>query len=1045
MISTKKTLEEERASILTHFESARGIIHLIQKENKINEIIKFEPSIPVLIWKLLHLPHYTICSPALKPVEGGNEDPLMVTVPFNISYYAGDRRFVAARGQQLSVNTLMHTNYFSRNDGLELRTNPSAIKTGHYRGVVDWLITQFNTDHADNIQLDPIKIYDQLSSHNSDWSGYHLQANQTTPDISIAAPQQSPEKITYRIIRELPFYNEFNNNFEVEMFMSSLNMAKQLENDKLGDATDYIDNIAHNLSAQLEELYTKHRLNLGNAYKYWVYSRNFGKELPNTLSAAERKIIDKQMREYIKYIDLQRCEHQIAYTDITDTINVDEKHEKFAALMKELKLVDKYWTCTHKRKVICSHNADYIRLQMDKQSEKTIAEYIDKYTGEIIRGTRYCQICGEEIRETSDMIMTSIFSKNVLRDVYDAEVTLRKTLWRDAYFTLNNITFAGLYSDKYKQRLANEITKAIIIPVKKQLTPIDKIRTATPEQLEARRRFIRHVFIYGFMVQLIKNNPKVITFKQKPPVKIPTKLGDTKFDNILAAAINLIMYLLAGSIKQIPNMTRSVVQTIMIKAISLIKSGGDLEITKENTVSTVHDSAAARYMIAVYNQHNDKPMTHSQLQTFTADYPKNFYKYTNDAAYTTIYNYINGDYTVDMYNVTIEKTDFGYNITPVLHNTFVELTKQLHDLHTDPDVNPRNPILRIPRFNKSIRYSPQLGTAALAAVYGIKGGFHKHIFNRDEKGKPLSQLQPDVVPKKIVCSICNMTRAESLAASHGIYKAYENFYDKQLFYAFIKYYCPKSISGHEFVKNRCKFCKWDGTQSDAYMKQYYKSYENFRHISAYKPPQVSGKAPATIKQTDVKSIATPKYYSVGLSKKEYANVWKNIGAAENRSFKDIISGHNSTLSHCGVVNYIHELIVLINKIKNYGKYPDSTIDKLAGQTVPPITDLREILNNPDHYTASYSVNKLIIAFNKLGTDAAKQFVSDMIGDTRAAAQPDAEVVARNLLTAAQINIDEPDDEFATFTEASNVYDEFDVNEEDLENDDQALDAYLENN
>lgn len=1055
MISTKKTIEEEKAVISKEFETADGIIKLLERQNKINEIIKFEPSIPILIWKLLHLPNYTIETAPLEPYKAivGAAEPISITIPHNLNYIAGDKRFVAAQGQQLIIKNIIHDGYFTRNDGLECKTNPSAIETGHWYNMINWMINKLTCrGQIDVINVDPITIYNQLTIINSDWVAEYIAANTIIPDViipnvNIVSAPDFKEKVNYRIVSDLPFYTAFNNDFELEVFLNNLDMATQLENDSLDNADD-LDNLETNLKSMLEEAYTKFKLNIKSAYKAWVYRRNFDKPMPKTLSAAESKIIKKQMREYIKYVNLNRCEHQIKYEEITQTADLDKKFDLFKKLIAELKQ-DKsgYWICSHNRNIICSHNVDHIKLQSDNQDEKVINDYISKYTGEVIRGLNYCNICGEEISKTSEMVMKSIYHTNIMTNLVETELTLRKIIWRDAYFTLNILSFAGLYSDTYKQRLANEIAKGILMPVKKQLTPINKIRTATEEQLEARRRFIRHIFIYAFITQLIKNNPKKITFKQSSSITIPTKIGETNFDNILKSALNIFMYKLRSSISKIPNMTKSVVQTILIKSISMIKSGGEeLKIKKEKKTSTIHDSAAARYMVNVYNQHHDKKMTHQQLMEFTADYPSNFYKREDDEFYSLMYNYINQDYDIYVYDITIERTEFGYNIDSVLHSKFVELNKKLakYDEIKYEDENPRNPILRVPRFENYIRYVPRLGTQSLALVYGSKNGFHKHIFSHNEKGVPLSQLSMEEIPKKIVCSICGMTRNESLTAEKNIHEKYEKYYDKQLFYDFIKYYCPESIvTGHDFVKGVCKFCGWDGNYTDKYMNKYYKSYDKFNDHTTYEVSPINIKIEPEPEKKDVKTIEAAKYYNIGLNKNEYENMWRNIGSAENRFFNEIIKDIKPQLNRSAVLNYIYELIILINKIKNYGKYPDSSVDKFAGQKVPDIENLREVLYNEKKYTTNYAANVLITHFNKLGKDAAQYFAAKIMNDLKSAAKPDEKVAAANLLNA-EVDIDEPDDEFATFKEEENIFDNFDIDEEELEDDDGALDNYLEN-
>jgi len=333
---------------------------------------------------------------------------------------------------------------------------------------------------------------------------------------------------------------------------------------------------------------------------------------------------------------------------------------------------------------------------------------------------------------------------------------------------------------------------------------------------------------------------------------------------------------------------------------------------------------------------------------------------------------------------------------------------------------------------------------AINLLYGDKPKIHKHIWKDGlfgKKMKPLSQAELNEIADDYACVFCGelMSKQEKKQAG-PILSALTEDTDRQVKLDYFRDFCPENVvhvypnSKKDEKENDNKICQKCGYGSEKFLKDY--------HINAPTMDLNLNVKIEIIKESSERpAMIDAKYYSVGLSQKEYKNLWTYVGCYEEIEYLEIIAGNQTSESKKFGKSTMHalfrEMIIFLQKSINfeYFSFPDPGSDKADLKKL--VTDVSEFyrkitdLNSYDNLRFHF-----ISFFNKIPKDTAAAFATFIINIHKNGAKSDLQTrtsaLAGSKLQATAIDADI--DTESEYNRGKNdfTYEGFDYNGENSE-------------
>jgi hypothetical protein len=348
-----------------------------------------------------------------------------------------------------------------------------------------------------------------------------------TDELVIETQSKILDKIGKYLKQDLLFNTQDKTN--INLFNNKLyDKYKKLEllNEDNIISKNIINELNNLLNLQLSknrQIYNKFKKQLELYYKKNLSLKKFNIADLNKLKKEQNEIINK---EYDLYIS--RHERPQEYKDILilyqyfNENNIDGIKLQLKKLEKELSigktLGKEYIKNKDKINIICPHNIDKARIIIDYEhkniidiNQAVINNLINNYGVDMMEGTIYCKICGEELyeKQEEDIVITSQ-SEYTKNNDYDVLYLL---INREVIYIISN--FLEFSNNSVKN--LSEIIKNITISIKPEIYSIQsslfKIKTLNKENINILLNIYINIYVFASLVQLIFTNYSEMSFK----------------------------------------------------------------------------------------------------------------------------------------------------------------------------------------------------------------------------------------------------------------------------------------------------------------------------------------------------------------------------------------------------------------------------------------------------------------------------------------------------------------------------------------------------
>ena len=732
-----------------------------------------------------------------------------------------------------------------------------------------------------------------------------------------------------------------------------------------------------------------------------IYFQKFGKPLPIGISAKEKNIIENEFSRQMKYraqILGSKCPHWDIEKDFRHAVNETDKLHAYHKLEKFMTATDRkpsqstrvpqtYIKCTNcKLDMLCPHVRDeYVNKKVLKEGQQSdyLHKLIFKYAGDAkIADAYYCTVCGEAITYNIKMEGFDAFVRGNKVHMSSAEDTLYEYLTGAITYIISTVQFSGVQSAKFVNSFIKTAADVLIDYIAMQEKIINKSKTASQEESDAKKQLFTDIYIYAFLLKVLNDNPKAFSFRLSVTTQ-KEKRKEKKTNNF--AVVSTIIVSSRNIIINKLNLDTELIQKSLFKAYKLIDTNiksSKITHTKSAQVVSPNINPVINYTKKITGQNNlveFKSKSNNEYETYYYESYNNFVKYSKVFA-------------VPLYNTILDKNNRPtFTLHPnyvgimEMQNEFLQKEKQIFEEYKR---GIRRIFVLTPQF---ARTDVQSNNNLLLQKYGVTDKFHIHkwetfyytsfLSNKKSKkynAKEFSELeyneQRSLVVDDVECGICGKRRSELIKEKNQLgeledvseFKNFTNYYENK---------CPEG-STHEFGKegNICKLCKYD--RSEPITQSYYKKYKSqFLKDTVKKKSTLTSKPFSTPEEV---AKVTKKYYSdisIGLEsytnwrfnnniinefiqststylekkhnlkRANYTNFIMNLGLTEGYDFNDILSGKENPhhkLSEDPIAllriqrleTYIHEFLISQNIIRNH-----STMSSIPPDLEPIISSL----------------------------------------------------------------------------------------------------------
>lgn len=726
-----------------------------------------------------------------------------------------------------------------------------------------------------------------------------------------------------------------------------------------------------------------------------IYYQKFGKPMPVDMGAKEKNIIENEFSRQMKYraqILGSACPHWEIEKDFRHAVNEIDKMHAYHKLEKFMTAADRkpsqssrvpqnYIKCTNcKLDMLCPHVRDeFVNKKALKEGQQSdyLHKMIFKYAGEAkVSDAYYCTVCGEAITYNIKMEGFDAFVRGNKVHMSSAEDTLYEFLTGAITYIMTGIQFTGVQSAKFVSAFIKTAADVLIDYIAMQEKIINKSKTASQEESDAKKQLFTDIYIYAFLLKVLNDNPKAFTFRFNTGENKKNK----KTNNF--AIVSALIISTRNIIINKLNLDTELIQKSLFKAYKLIDT--NIKSSKITNTKTKY------YVSPDINPVVNYAKKIESVQKGTSDYAKYYFdSYNNFVQYEK-------SFSVPLYITTILENDTRPTFT--LNQNYVAIfEKQEAFLQSQKSMNEQYKMGIRRVFTKTPQYQRtdvQSNNNLLMQKYGVDDKFHVHkwdtfyyslVGNKKEKkynAKEFGELdyseQRQLVVEDVQCGVCGKRRSELVKEKNQL----EMLEDVSEFKNFTNYYenkCPEGTT-HEFKDNVCKLCKYD--RSEPITNAYYKKYK-----SQFLKDTIKKKSTLTSKPfsgPDEVTKVTKKYYSdleIGLEsytnwrfnnniinefisstssylekkhnlkRANYTNFIMNLGLTEGYDFNDILSGKENPhhrLSEDSIAllriqrleSYIHEFLISQNIIRNHStmsSIPPDLEPIIKGRSAPQKT------------------------------------------------------------------------------------------------------------
>lgn len=366
----------------------------------------------------------------------------------------------------------------------------------------------------------------------------------------------------------------------------------------------------------------------------WVYIRKFGiikfneliknikglSTIKNSISKKERDVIEIEVERLDKYtqsIRTNKCPHVLLERRMRNSISQEQKNKIYDELKMYIPSKEKdlrhytekkgietsYIRCVNcKLELICPHIRDLYELYKKNKSDKEVNDFISIYAGDSqLSNAYYCQICGEKLMDTSDILtITDFLETGVKREYGDIDDELRDYVWSEVNMIVKStIEFKTLQTKREINIFITSVSESILELIRSIDKKLAKDKSSTENVLNAKRKFLTSVYVYAVLMKIVNENHTKLHFSGKFVPKHASKTSDN-IQTLFRTVLRIILESQNVNIKIIDGMTEEIVKASLLQAyknISTLLGSTKIKTHEEDqTISLILDSALYNYI-----------------------------------------------------------------------------------------------------------------------------------------------------------------------------------------------------------------------------------------------------------------------------------------------------------------------------------------------------------------------------------------------------------------------------------------------------------------
>ncbi len=293
---------------------------------------------------------------------------------------------------------------------------------------------------------------------------------------------------------------------------------------------------------------------------------------------------DGELKEFAKLLDqLNRAESDISkihiYSKIRDLIPEFSKIS-VTELNKDVRLTEVDWIRTKSGfPILCPHARDFYELTLESekynQHVTAINEFLMRNYGR--ENTNYCRICGALIIPPGNSY--SLTSGLAVQGYSRSDDELKQYIWKYVRQVISyNIEFKHLKSDQDIKSLVAGICDGLYTFVSMIEKNLNKIKTMSDAEIEARKRLFTTVYIFAFLIRIVSIHYTEIRFRYEIYDRASSKRYEQhspqKLTKYAISAIMSSQNTVMNTISQIAGetITENYIQNILTKSYDNITS-----------------------------------------------------------------------------------------------------------------------------------------------------------------------------------------------------------------------------------------------------------------------------------------------------------------------------------------------------------------------------------------------------------------------------------------------------------------------------------------
>mgnify|MGYP006052192909 FL=1 len=430
--------------------------------------------------------------------------------------------------------------------------------------------------------------------------------------------------------------------------------------------------------------------------------------------------------------------------------------------LSELHLEGSFYICPHGNKVLCAH----IVLMNDRRN---FDKYFNEFAEELMDKTTICKNCGAILLTNPDYFeLKSNFS------FFD---DVKKYIYSKTLIMVANIEFSETVSPEFVNKFASSIVELVDSSIREHFNDVERLKGMATELISTLKEIITVIHIHCALLILIQKHPKFIFYRG---------LKNNDFNSIKRVMINSLMNGLLVQLNKVK----------IFKPMNL-----------DNAFSTILERISNIPIYIPKELHKHNPRETILFRYFSREH---FYPFASSVD-------INGDNLNKLFtdihnqpNSIGKATKINNEIKIIESFEFIEWQKRLQFFkEKDFRYLLGKAILRYSETKLLHNYPIKYDSKYIGFKYGIKTGFHEHIWSSVKLGEkiiPISQIGIESKASTIVCTIC----FGEMKPEDGLIKLINDNLIRSSKINYFKNYCPVKFK-HNMISGICKYCKY-GTE-----------------------------------------------------------------------------------------------------------------------------------------------------------------------------------------------------------------------------------------